>query len=286
MLILRFNQAVPLTMPILLPAILTFLGVKAINEEVQVFEQRAASDLAEVLEGPFKEVKVKTKFNGPFGPAFADLYSATISAKNFRTPGLPLFCEPEKAQTGIIRMFNIELDDFYLGKLEVFKLRASIPDCRFDAGLALKSKKIRLTRSGTGIGKVWVHQDALARFIPNKVREIKTAEVQIKQGRVIVQGYCEFIFAKSDYWVSAELKIVNGRKLELTNATVILDWQKADDFAKKVLLDALNPIVDLDKDLKLYGAIEMSKVGLENGYLTAEGATKIPSKPIKTEPKE
>lgn len=272
-------------MPLLIPVLLTLFGIKAIDREISVFERRAASDLAESLQGPFREVSVKTKINGPFGPAFADIAEANISARNFSTDGLPLFCEPNLPKTGIVRMLNIELSDFFLGGLEVKRLSGQIPDCRFDAGLAIKEKKIRLSRSGTGIGQVWVHQDALARYIPSKIKEIKTAEVQIKNGHITVEGKCEFIFAKSDYWVMAQIKIVGGRKLELTNARVLLDWRRADEFSAKVLVDALNPIVDLDKDLKLFGAIDLDKILLEKGYLYARGSTTIPAKPATTESK-
>ncbi len=266
-------------MVFLIPATLALLGIKAVNREVAVFERHAAEDLAFSLKGPFKEVKVKTKLNGPLGGVFADIAVATVYAKNFRTDGLPLFCEPDRAKSGTVHEFNIELDNFVLGGLEVEKLRAKIPECRFDAGLAIREKKIRLTRSGLGVGKVWVHQDALARFIPKKVHEIKTSEVQIRNGKVIVEGYCEFIFAKSEYWVMADIVVVKGRRMELTNAKVLMDWRKADELASKVLLDALNPIVDLDKDLKLFGAIDLYSIKLENGYLFAEGFTKIPDKP-------
>ena len=49
--------------------------------------------------------------------------------------------------------------------------------------------------------------------------------------------------------------------------------------ADEALLQTLNPVVDLNKDLHLYGAINVDKIDLQDDRLTGSGATTIPLLP-------
>ena len=69
---------------------------------------------------------------------------------------------------------------------------------------------------------------------------------------------------------------MNKRQLALTDAEVSVDGAPASPEAASALLMALNPVVDLDKDLQLHGAIDVQKVELDRGELFATGLTRIP----------
>ncbi len=263
--------------PLLLFGLIGVFG--AARNEVRRFEDHVSSDIASQLGGDQKVVTVRTKPEGPFGPAFADLAHATITAKNFTTEGLPLFTDPELPKTGTVRKLNLELSNFELNGLRIQRLSAAIPDCRFDAGLAMKSRQIRLSQSGTGRGWVEVLEQDLEPFILKKVREIKRVKVKLDRHKAWIEGYGEFLIAKTEFLVVADLEIEQGTRLNLTNARVIFEWQKADPFAQKALIDALNPVVDLQKDLDLYDAFFLEKLELKGGKLRAEGQTKIPNRP-------
>lgn len=257
------------------------LGWGVANKELRRFENIAAMDLLSALDGPEKQLTVRTKPEGPFGPAFADFARGTIIASKFSTEGLPLFTDPDLAKTGTLRKLELRLSDFTLRGLQVETLEATIPNCKFDRNLALRHQQIRLSRSGVGTGFVRVRQESLEPFILKKVREIKRVKVKLDRGKAWVEGYGEFLVAKTEFLVVADLSIEDGTKLNLTNARVILGWQKADDLAKKVLLDALNPVVDLRKDLELYDAVYLRDIELKDGYLKASGDTKIPDRPVR-----
>lgn len=262
--------------------LLLFVGVVlwgGTSRAIREFETKAARDIAAQLGGERRQVSVRTKPEGPFGPLFSDLASATITATDFTTEGLPLFTDPERPKTGNLRRLNIELRNFALKGLQIESLSASIPGCKFDRDLALRERQIRLSRSGTGTGTVVVRQEALEPFILRKVREIKRVKVQLGRNKAWIEGYGEFLIAKTEFLVVADLQIEDGTKLNLANARVVFGWQKADEFAKKVLLDALNPVVDLRRDLDLFDAIELTGIELKDGKMTATGNTRIPDRP-------
>lgn len=263
--------------PLLLFGLIGTYGT--VRNEIRRFENEVARDIAGQLGGDEKVVSIRTKPEGPFGPLFADLARASISASNFSTEGLPLFTDPERSKSGTIRRLDLNLSNFTLKGLRIERLEAQIPDCRFDAGLAQRERQIRLSQSGTGRGWVEVLEKDLAPFILKKVKEIKRVEVKLDRGKAWIEGYGEFIIAKTDFLVVADLTIEEGTRINLENAKVIFGWRKADPAAQKVLLDALNPVVDLRKDLDLYDAFYLEKIELKGGKMRAEGKTRIPNRP-------
>ena len=249
------------------------------NSEVHRFENLAARDIRATLHGDQAKVSVRTQLNGIVGGVMGDLSEVTIRASNFETDGVPLFTEPGLSKKGIIRDLRLELRDFTIAGLRVRELVSDIPDCHYDYALAVAKHKIRLSESGYGRGDVVIGERDLERFILRKFGEIKQVSVRVAGGRVHVEGYGEFLILKANFSVDANLIAVGGTKLALDDAKILFDGKAADDVSRNAILEALNPVVDLDRDLKLYDAIYVDKLTLEDGTIRAEGTTKIPDDP-------
>lgn len=249
------------------------------NAEVKKFERAAAQDILARLDGPDKKVSVHTELNGLLGGPLGDIKRATIAASDFSLDALPLFTEPDRSQKGILRELRLSLKNFTLRGLRIESLEASIPDCRYDYALALSKRQIRLSKSGEGTGRVRIQEKDLEVFILRKYREIKQVSVKIRDGYAFVEGYGEFIVIKTGFFVLAKIESPDGYRLMLTNAKIVFDGGPASDAAKQALLNSLNPVVDLQKDLNLFDAIAVEKISLERGVLEASGRTKIPARP-------
>ncbi len=243
------------------------------------FEEQAADEIAAKLDGDSKKVSVKAVPNGVFGAAMGDLESATIRASNFTTNGLPLFTEPERSKKGRVQNLRIELKDFRLGSLDIESLTAAIPECRYDFALAMKKGQIRLSQSGTGTGEVRIAEKALERFVLAKFREILSVSIRCDRGWVWIEGVGEFLVIKTAFRVLAKLEPRTGNMLVLTRARVVFDGLPVDKEVADAVLQTLNPVVDLDKDLNLHGAIQVESVISEKGFLTVSGKTTIPNLP-------
>lgn len=249
------------------------------GNEVRKFERAAAHEISDRLEGENRRVSVRTRFNGWLGGFEGDLSEAIIEAKDFSTRELPLFTEPNRSRRGKVRNLKLQLSKFRLGELDIERLEASIPDCRYDFGLARNHKKFRLSQSGIGIGKVWIRDEALERFILSKFKEIKSVSVKSDRGWIWVEGEGEFLILTTHFRVLAKLEPFNGTQLVLTRTRIAFDGLPADAIAAQAVLDTLNPVVDLNRDLKLHGAIIVEGVTTENGVLEAWGKTQIPEAP-------
>jgi len=243
--------------------------------EVSRFERDSARDIYQQLEGPKRRVSIVARYPGILSPALGEVDEVIIRASHFKTDGLPLFTEPERSTAGSIRWLRLDLQDATLKGLRIDQLKADIPDCRFDFQFALRKRKIRLSRSGTGTGSVRILAADLQTFILKKYHEIKKCTVEFRNGKVKVTGQGEFLVFNAAFEITARLK-TDGTKLELTDAEILFDGKLADDNAKQALLDTMNPVVDLDADLQLFGAITLEQITLENGVLLATGRTKIP----------
>lgn len=248
------------------------------SAEVQSFERQAAADIKSRLQGERVEVQVHTRSVGLEG-LDGRVKRVSILASHFSTEGLPLFTEPGLSRKGRIDDLRIDLDDFDLANLHVRQLRAVIPNCRYDFGLAVSKRKIRLSESGLGTGSVEIDEASLEQFILKKFHEIKRVAVHIAKGRLSVEGYGEFFIISTNFLVVARLQPVAGTKLVLADARISFDGKAADPISSKAILDTLNPVVDLNRDLKLYDAISVTSVDLEHGSLKATGFTKIPNDP-------
>lgn len=245
--------------------------------EVARFEKAAAQDILAKLSGPEARVEVKSNV-GPEA-LFGEVHSVRIRAANFFAEGLPLFTESRRSKRGFVRRLEIDLQDFTLRGLRIDRLHSTIPNCHFDLPLAVRQRRIRLSQSGEGVGTVQISQEHLGAFIRRKFAEIKQATVRIDRDKVFVDGYGEFLIFKTNFSLVARLEPVGGTRLNLAHARMLFDGRVPDPESQRLLLDTLNPVVDLNKDLKLHGAITLERVVLRDGVLTAEGRTRIPELP-------
>jgi hypothetical protein len=258
-------------------------GVFALgSSEVKRFERDAAKDIASLLQNKGStrspSVKVSATYPGLLSPAFGEVDTAAIVASGFSTEGLPLFTEPTRSKAGRIESLNLSLRDFTLRGLRVERLEATIPNCRFDLRFAQRKRKIRLSRSGLGTGRVEILLTDLEKFIPLKFVEILSCTAKVTRGRLTIEGDGKFLLLNGKFSVSGEIDW-KGTQILLKSAKMMFDGKPMDPVSEEGLLQILNPVIDLDKDLGLYDAVQISEVSLQPDRIIATGKTKIPDLP-------
>lgn len=253
------------------------LGLFA-NSTEQKFERQAAEQIKQEILGEEANCAVNIR-PAIVAAAWGELDAVSITASNFALQQTPIFQEPHFSQSGKIGNLSFSLSDFTLRGLRINQLEVNIPGCRYDFGLAKRTKQIRISRSGVGNGKVEVLADDLAQYIVHKFAEVKECSVQIRNGFLWVEGYGEFLIIKTKFAVIARLEPLDGHKLMLIQPKVYFDWVRAEPNSAKLLVDALNPIIDLNEDLRLFGALHVNQLELQDGKMIATGDAKIPVNP-------
>lgn len=246
---------------------------------VRSFENAAARDIASKLEGEHKTVKVRAKIVDPFRASRGDLRAVTISASHFRTDSLPLFTEPERPQTGKVGRLELDLRDVTLRGLRVERLSAKIPDCRYDFALAKREKQVRLSKSGIGTGEVLLLAKDLEAFLVHKFKEIKTATVTLSNDRIRVEGQGQFLVVNTAFEVDAAIVVKDGVRLYLDDAKILFDGEPVDSILSSELIRILNPVLDLDADLGLSGAMQIEAITISSFGLVGRGRAQIPTRP-------
>lgn len=261
--------------PWLLGGIAALFGAGAIL--VRDFERAAAKDIRGKLQGDQAYVHLKVSYPGLLSPAIGEIGTAKIIAGKFKCDGLPLYTEPKRSKKGTIESLELELTDFVLRDLRCESFRAQIPNCRFDFALARSKKQVRLSQSGIGSGTVEILAKDLPPFILKKYREIKSVEVSLDEGRVRVKGRGEFLVLTADFEISARL-VTNGAQLLLKDAVVRLDGKPADADSQEALMNAINPIIDFDRDLDLYDSVLAKEVDVLSDRIKVSGDVKVATK--------
>jgi hypothetical protein len=247
--------------------------------EVRGFEGRAAQFIKSTLSGEQAKVSVKTSFASLFGGPFGELDKVRIAASDFSCPSLPLFAEPDRSKVGRIRELSLSLTDFELAGLRVSRLEAVIPGCRYDHAAAVGRRGFHVSRSGTGTAKVWIDEGALAEYARKKFPMIGKLAVKIDKDKLFVDGSAQLVLAKTEFSVIAGLAVQNGSQLVLTTPRVFLDGRRSDGPAVVFLESLFDPVIDLDEDLGLFGAMTIESMRLRGGVLEVSGAFHLPARP-------
>ena len=245
------------------------------------FERSAAKEIASRLsprdDGAVAEVRVTTRLN--FRSLGGYLPSATISAQKFAADGLPLFSEPDRSHRGKVDHLSLQMVDFDLRGLRVAKLSAQIPNCRFDLGLAVNHRQIRLSQTGEGTGEVQIAATSLEKFVLRKYPLLKTCQMRLENDRVTVTG--DGLVGKSalHFVIEGTIEATDGRSLRITHATAAINGIRSADGAAAALANSINPILHLDRDLGMYGSVDIQRIALREGRLVAQVKTRIPAEP-------
>lgn len=259
------------------PLLLGLLGFglfRFANFEVHRFELSAERDFAQMLNCPASHVNFRAKV-GPEA-AFGDVHSVQIRARDFQIQGMPIFVEPKYSRKGQLRSLNLELLGFRMRNLAVNRLTAELKDCRFDFAYAVRHHRLRLTRSGEGIGTVEVDSASLENFILAKYKEVQTVKVDLQRDKLTVEGKGKLFGLLTDFYVVGRVEAVRGTQINLVHARALLNGRVASPSVVQALLKVLNPLIDLDGDLGLDGAAQAQEVAIKDGYLTATGRFLVP----------
>lgn len=246
---------------------------------VRSFERGAADDIRSHMATPRQgdvDLKVKPRFS-----LDGSLYSATFTGNDFTTDGLILVTQPEYSRVARIDHLRLDLSDVNITGLDVRRLQADIPGCRYDKTYGILKKRIRLTHSGLGWGRVEVTARALADFAQRKHSFITGLDLHLHDGKVTADGNAAFLGSTSRFHIEGELVAEDGTKLVLTNARVRLNGRWVSEDVAREFIKRFNPVIDEDKDLKLLDTLYIRQLTLKDDVLIAVGDTKIPVRPKK-----
>ena len=97
--------------------------------------------------------------------------------------------------------------------------------------------------------------------------------------KIILEGTGTFLIVRSPFRIVAKLSSPDGTSLKLTYAHVSFGERDAGEELEKALLELLDPVIDLQRDLRLFGAIKIQSLLMDQNLMTVSGPATIPTKP-------
>ena len=248
-----------------------------IGTEWARIERAAEADIKSILAAD--QVSVTAISDGIIGTALGQVESVTIEASGFEVEGMPLFTDPELSHRGKLRRLEIVLKDFVIRDLPVIELRCDIPDNRFALGL-LREGKVRLTKSGEGVGSVVIDYQGLERYILARFSVAESIDIKLDKYKLFAKGTASLAMIRRNFEIICDLAIEDKRRLVIANPITFIEGKRIRDGSDSALLRAFNPVLDLDRDLGLHGAFDMETILTKGGIATIKGKARIPVRPI------
>jgi hypothetical protein len=243
------------------------------GKEVHRFERLAECDLSHQLGVDIKNVSVRIKLGSL---QLGHLAEVSIDAKNFTVEELPLSTESWRSRAGKIERLQIHLSDFTLGKLPFKELKVTLIDSRWDVTAAMRDRRFHFSRSGKGSFEATIDEVGLRTYISRRYPQVIPELVSIDLYKMTLEGNLVTPFGSSRFVTLAKGILSGPRTLSLAPAYLTFDGVSASDQLKKTFLKTLNPVIDLDRDFNLNGALSMTGIWFKKGEMVIVGTATIP----------
>jgi len=257
---------------------LALAGAAVIETSWGRIERTAELDIASSLEVSGENVRVDAVADGLLGSAMGRVASVDISAGGFRVNGNPFFCDPALSKAGKLGMLRLRLRDFVVRDLPVESLEADIPGCRFALGM-LTAGKVRLSRSGEGSGTVTITADSLRQYMMARFKMFDALEIRLEKYKLFAKGDAALGPIRRNFEVICDLDISGKRALVIANPVIFVEGRRVRDGSEQSIINAFNPVLDIDEDLGMAGAFDMQEIVIRDGKAVISGIARIPVRP-------
>ncbi len=239
-------------------------------------QHAAARDLHRALPGAPIQVTVESR--GVFGMAVGQAYRVSITGSDFSAARLPFQLERGGGILASARHLELDLHNIVLADLPVQSLRADVPFVKVDGVRALFSGHLTLREAQAGTGVAVLTPEGLAAFLSKKRPELQNIRVRLTRGEATVAARTSIFVGLTDVEARAKVAIADGRYLNAVNATVMMNGKPLAPALAERLLGSLNPIIDVERDLRLSDWLYVTDAEIGDGTLTVRARVTIPRK--------
>ena len=236
----------------------------------------ARRDLERAIPDSRFEVAIQPR--GLLGYVTGDLESARITGRGFTIEQLPFTIEPRGGIHARLAKLELKLQDVSVRALPLQSLEAVIPGVRVDAARVLFNGHFTIRAAGEGIGEAVISESGLSQFIARKRPEFSDLNVTLQPGEALVRGRATLLIAPAPIEARVTLGVSEGRYLNAVEAAVKLNGQAVPAALTERLLQSLNPIIDVERDLGLGQWLYATGVAVEHGILKVRARVSIPLK--------
>ena len=217
------------------------------------------------------------KERGLFGYYANDLYSVDISGRGMTATDLPFRVAARGGWKGSIKHLRLDLRDFTLNGLPVRRLTADIPDSTYDLGWAFYRSRLQLRSVGTGPASVEVGSDALLIYLNRKYSSsLSDVNLRFHNEKIALSGIIRLFGIETEFTATGTLSPRDSRFVDLTSPVVTLGGKELNAKDAGIILDTVNPLLDLENDFGLRGFFLLDGISVGDRTLTLRGRMTVP----------
>ena len=258
-------------------ALALLLIVGGAKEYTRRLERAAERQILQQLGGSGQvHVQIQPRW-GLLGVLLARAQTIRVHASGFRTEQMPFFTEPPVARwSGKADKVQIVLEDFYLGGLPLRHIEAVIPDVSLDSREAVFRLRIRLFQAGWGNGEVVLDTENLTSFVQRRLREVRSPKVDVTPTQIRISGELVVLLSPWQFEAEGSVGVRDGRYVVVENVRVRVEGEDLPPPVVQKIVAALNPVLDVVRDLHLGGAFVVERAEQGNGFVKLIGRATVP----------
>lgn len=222
-------------------------------------------------------VHAAVRQRGLLGYEANDIWSVDVYGREQTIDRLPFVIVPREGWKGSIHRLSLHLMDFTLAGLPVHRFDADLPNVGYDLGHAFYKSRLVIRGAGIGIGIVVINRTGLNTFLARKFGNLLSDVNFVSNQNIIsLDGKLDLFGSPTSFKAKGQIKIRGGRCLDLTEAEILLDDKPLTAQATEALMKRLNPLLDIERDLKLGGIFFIDRVEVGDGDITIFGRVSLP----------
>ncbi len=253
------------------------LVIGAAREHTHRLERSAERQIRAELGGRGQvRVSIEPQW-GALGVLLAKANTITVTARGFDAPRMPFFTEPDvPAWRGTARQVRITMEDFRLRGLPVRRMEATIPGVTLDSRAAAFRLRIRLFGAGWGEGWVILDEAGLTEYIRRRLPEVRDAQVKVSPNGIRISGELTALLASWKFEATGQVAVRDARQVVVADAQIRMEGEPLASSVVQKVLSALNPVLDIERDLQIGSAFRIERVELGDGILKLIGRATVP----------
>jgi hypothetical protein len=177
-----------------------------------------------------------------------------------------------------VRHLELDFHDIVLHDLPVRSLNADVPFAKADAVRVLFDGHFRIRAAGVGSGTAVATSEGLRAFLTKTRPQFQDLQIKLVPGEAFVTAKAALFGPTTLIEARAKLAVADGRYLNAVDATVVLNGSPVSAAVTASLLRILNPVIDIERDLKLGKWLYVTGAEIGDGILTVRAKVTIPLK--------
>lgn len=258
-------------------ALALLLIVGGAKEYTRRLERAAERQILQQLGGSGQvQVHIQPRW-GALGVLLARADTIRVEGSGFHAVQMPFFTEtPVPAWQGHAEKVEIVLETFSLRGFPVRRLEATIPDVSLDSRAAASRLRIRLFGAGWGEGQVTLDEEGLTEFVKRRLPEVHSPGVRLTPSGVSITGELAALLTAWRFEARGRLAVRSGRQLVIEDVQISVEGEELPASVVQKVVSALNPVLDVERDLHLGSAFIVERVEQADGFVKLIGRATVP----------